>query len=37
MIVPLNIRSENIYYKIFKVVFAKLNLNTQNIKGRSRK
>ena len=33
MIIPLNIKSENTYYKIFKAVniaFARLNSNTEN-------
>ena len=40
MIIPLNIKKENTYYKIFeavKIAFAKLNSNTQNTKGRPRK
>ena len=40
MIIPLNIKSENIYYKIFeavKIAFARLNSNTENTKGRPRK
>ncbi|MDY4077741.1 MAG: transposase [Clostridium sp.] len=40
MIIELNIKKENTYYKIFeavKIAFAKLNSNTQNAKGRPRK
>ena len=40
MIIPLNIKKENTYYKIFeavKIAFTKLNSNTQNTKGRPRK
>lgn len=40
MIISLNIKSENIYYKIFetvKIAFTKLNSNAQNTKGRPRK
>ena len=40
MIIPLNIKSENTYYKIFeavKIAFARLNSNTENTKGRPRK
>ena len=40
MIIPLNIKIKNTYYKIFKAVnvaFARLNSNTQNTKGRPRK
>ncbi len=40
MIIPLNIKSENTYYKIFetvKIAFTKLNKNNQNIKGSPRK
>ena len=40
MIIPLNIKKENTYCKIFeaiKIAFAKLNSNTQNTKGRPRK
>lgn len=40
MIVSLNIKIENTYYKIFKAIniaFARLNLNTQNTKGRPHK
>ena len=36
MIIPLNIKSENTYYKIFgavKIAFTKLNSNNQNTKG----
>lgn len=40
MIISLNIKSENIHYKIFeaiKIAFAKLNSNYIKSKGRSRK
>ena len=40
MIIPLNIKSENTYYKIFeavKIAFTKLSTNNQNTKGRPRK
>lgn len=40
MIIPLNIKYENTYYKIFKAVntvFERLNSNNQNTKGRPRK
>ncbi|NFI94904.1 transposase [Clostridium botulinum] len=40
MIISLNIKIENIYYKIFeavKIAFAKLNSNTIKVKGRPRK
>lgn len=40
MIISLNIKSENNYYKIFeavKIAFTKLNSNVQNNKGRPRK
>ena len=40
MIIPLNIKKENTYYKIFeavKITFAKLNSNTQNTKVRPHK
>ena len=40
MIISLNIKSENIYYKIFeavKIAFTKLNSNSQNTKGRPRR
>ena len=36
MIIPLNIKSENTYYKIFKAVevaFSKLSSDTENTKG----
>ena len=37
MIIPLNIKSENTYYKIFeavKIAFTKLSPNNQNTKGK---
>jgi len=40
MIISLNIKSENIYYKIFeavKIAFTKLSSNNKNCKGRPRK
>ena len=40
MIIPLNIKSENTYYKIFeavKLAFARLNPKIENTKGRPRK
>lgn len=40
MIIPLNIKSENTYYKIFeavKIAFAKLNSKDRSTKGRPRK
>ena len=40
MIISLNIKSENTYYKIFeavKIAFTKLSTNNQNTKGRPRK
>ena len=40
MIIPLNIKSENSYYKIFeavKIAFTKLNSNIESTKGRPRK
>ena len=40
MIIPVNIKSENTYYKIFeavKIAFTKLNSNIKNAKGRPRK
>ena len=40
MIIPLNIKKENTYYKIFeavKIAFTKLNSNAKCTKGRPRK